>query len=299
MGRYSHDGSGSVIHQDIVRDPDRNLLARIRIYSLFPGIDPFFLSFTDILAYTGGLDFLVNPGLKFFPVFNVRYQFLTQRMFRRQSHECGPVNRIHPGRKDLYRPGRIRERKSDMRSCAFSYPVFLHQKDMFWPFVQPVMTGEKFLGVICYFQEPLFHFFLFDESVTPPASVSDNLLVGQDSLTLRTPVHPAFFAIGQIFVEHLEENPLVPLVVFWKTCVHLSRPVITETQSFQLPFHVRNIIQSPFLGMYPLSNGRIFCGHTQGIPADGMNNVKSFHGHVAGNHISDRIIPYLPHVYAA
>ena len=161
------------------------------------------------------------------------------------------------------------------------------------------MTGEELLGIIRYFQEPLFHFFLFDESVTPPASVSDDLLVGQDSLTLGTPVHLAFFTIGQIFVEHLQENPLVPLIVFRQACIHLSRPVITESQPFQLPFHVRNIIQSPLLGMYPLCDGRIFCGHPQSIPTDGMDDVEPFHGHKAGNNISDRIIPHLTHMYSS
>jgi hypothetical protein len=46
-------------------------------------------------------------------------------------------------------------------------------------------------------------------------------------------------------------------------------------------------------------NGSIFCGHTEGIPSDGMDDIQSFHEFMTGNHIHDGKIPNMSHVNAA
>ncbi len=93
---------------------------------------------------------------------------------------------------------------------------------MLRPLFQLFMAGKERFRIVCYLQEPLLHFLLLDKRFTPPALLADDLFIRQDSLALRTPVDLAFSAVSQIPVEHLQKNPLVPLVILRQTGVDLS-----------------------------------------------------------------------------
>ena len=68
--RHAHDRAGAVIHQDVVRHPDRHLLAVIRIHREMAGVHAVLFDLADVarlsrLALLGDqlIDFLAQIGI--------------------------------------------------------------------------------------------------------------------------------------------------------------------------------------------------------------------------------------------
>src|SRR4030043_1660220 len=120
---------------------------------------------------------------------------------------------------------------------------------MLGPFLEELVSVEKLLGVGRDLQEPMVHLFVFNGRITAPAHSAGRLLVGQDRPALRAPVAPAFLAKGQAALEHLQKNPLVPLVVFRKAGVDLSGPILTLSLALMLAFLVGDVSGGPGRGL--------------------------------------------------
>ena len=76
MGRNSHDGPGTILHQDIIGNPYRYFFAGIRIDGFFSRIDTFFLHFTRVFSEALLRNISFYPLLSLFPLSRVRYQLL-------------------------------------------------------------------------------------------------------------------------------------------------------------------------------------------------------------------------------
>ena len=53
VGGHAHDGAGAVVHQDVVRHPDRHLLAVVRIDGIAAGVDAMLLDLADVAHFPG------------------------------------------------------------------------------------------------------------------------------------------------------------------------------------------------------------------------------------------------------
>src|SRR4030043_2381753 len=170
---------------------------------------------------------------------------------------------------------------------------------MLGPFLEELVSVEKLLGIGRDLQEPMVHLFVFNGRITAPAHSAGRLLVGQDRPASRAPVDPAFLAKGQAALEHLQKNPLVPLVVCRKAGVDFTGPVITITQALQLALHVGDVVEGPGLGMDAVLDRCVLGRHAQGGPADGVEGIEPLHQLEAGDDVSDRVIPDMPHMDSA
>ncbi|OQB56444.1 MAG: hypothetical protein BWX98_01829 [Candidatus Aminicenantes bacterium ADurb.Bin147] len=295
MGRNGHDRSRPVLHQDVIGQPNRDGFARERIDGGDAGVHAFLLGLADLPLGPGGGDRLGKPGAKL-GLPGPPDQIADQGMLGRKNEERRPKDRVQAGGENPDRFPKRRHVEIQIGALASADPIFLHGQDVFGPLAQLGVTGEELVGVGGDFEEPLFHLFLLDGRGAAPANTAGRLLVGQDGPAGRAPIDPAFPAIGQAALNHLEEDPLVPGVVFGQTRVDFPRPVVGEPHPLELGLHVGDIIQRPLLGMDAGLNGGVLGRHAQGVPADGMENIIPPHHLKPGDHVADGIVADVAHV---
>ena len=218
-------------------------------------------------------------------------------MLGREDQERGPIDGVDAGGENADGlPGRG-DREIDGGALALPDPIALHGQDVVGPLGQ--LGVPELLGVIGDLEEPLLHLLLFDRVVAAPAGAPGRLLVGQDGAAGRAPVDPALAAVGQPALEHLEEHPLVPLVIFGQAGVDLPRPIIGEAHALELHLHVGDVVQGPLLGMGAVLDGGVLGRHAQGVPADGMEDIEAAHHLEAGDDVADAVVADVAHMDAA
>ena len=188
----------------------------------------------------------------------------------------------------------------DQRAFAAADPVALHGADFFRPAFQLVQALKQFIGILCGTYKPLFKLALPNNSIfMPPATAVHDLLIRQYRRTLRAPVHLALLAIGQSLLKKLEEEPLVPAIIFRQASGDLARPVIGKAEAIHLRLHIRDVAQRPLARRRVVLNRRVFRRQAKRIPAHGMKHVVAVHPHVAGQRVADGIIAHVSHVQRA
>src|SRR6185369_12355081 len=125
---------------------------------------------------------------------------------------------------------------------------------------------------------------------------SRRLLVREHSLFLRTPVDLRHLLIGQILFEHLQEEPLVPLVIVRPVRRDLARPVITDAETLQLPAHVRDVVFGPVAWIHAAFDRGLFRRLSETVPADGMQHVEALQPLEPGERITNGIVAHVTHV---
>ena len=89
-------------------------------------------------------------------------------------------------------------------------------------------------------------------------------------------------------LEHLEEDPLRPLVVLRIGGVHAAIPIEAVAQHFQLLGEVLDVVLGNNGGMDMVLDGVVLRGQAEGIEADGEQNVIALHALLAGDDIHSR-----------
>ena len=153
-------------------------------------------------------------------------------MLGRQEHRRTAEDRIHARRKDPNRLVESLHRKVHERAGGLADPILLHRDDALGPAHQLFHVVQERVGVGGNFPEPLLELALLDRRLlVPPAAAIDHLLVREHGLALRAPVHAALLAVGESALVHLEEEPLVPAVVFGRAGSDLAPPIVAEAQA--------------------------------------------------------------------
>ena len=302
---HAHDGAITIAHQHVVTDPDRNVLSGQRVRDGQPSVKTLFfarckLGFgrAALLAFFNECrDIRIGCGCMH-----------GQRMLRcdgakRDAHDgvdaCGED--IHATILDelgICIPDVMSKRKPD--TFAFADPVFLHRSHAFGPSIQAMLDLiQQFTGVIGDAQVITWDLALFDQSARAPATAINDLFVGQHSLVNRIPIDDLGFAIGNAFFQHLEKQPLVPLVVLRVASAHLPGPVDRQPHRLHLLFHVGNVVVRPLGGRNLGLDGSVFCGHPKRIPPHGHQHIKPTHAQLPGHHVVDGVVSDMAHVKLA
>src|ERR1700756_5708368 len=132
---------------------------------------------------------------------------------------AGAVDGVDAGGENYNRldAGDIGHSKLHARADRFADPIALHGDDALGPAAFELReVVEEFVGVFGGLEEPLLDLAGFDEGifVAPAVAAVDDLLVGEHRTAFGAPVHAAFLAIGEAALEHAQEKPLVPAIVF-------------------------------------------------------------------------------------
>ena len=301
MGWNAHDRAGAVIHQNVIRDPDRHLFAVVGIHRQVFGIHAMLFDLAKVAAFFRF--FLLGDELLYFSskLRVKRGKFRGNWMFGSKLDRRCSVDRIDARSEhgnDI--AAGVVEPEINQRTFAAPDPVALHGAHFFRPAGETVQIAQQFLRVIRSAKEPLLQFALLNQRVfVAPAASADDLFVGQHSATFRAPVDLALFAISQPALVHLQKKPLVPSVIFRKAGSNFARPVVGEAQPLHLHLHVRDVTKRPFARRNFGGYRGVFRRQAERIPSHGMQDVVAVHPHVTGKRVANRVIAHVPHVQRA
>src|ERR1700688_3447877 len=100
----------------------------------------------------------------------------------------------------------------------------------------------------------------------PPAISVHHLLVGQHRAALGTPVHAALFPVSQPALQHAQEEPLVPPVIFRLARGNFPPPVKADPKAPQHSLKFRNVVVSPDSRMGIIFYRRVFSRQAKSVP---------------------------------
>ena len=99
-------------------------------------------------------------------------------------------------------------------------------------------------------------------------------------------------------LEHLQEDPLRPLVVVGVGGVHAAIPVEAVAQHLQLIGEVLDVVLGDHGGMDVVLDGVVLRGQAEGVEPDGEQNVIALHPLFAGHDVHGRKGPGMAHMQA-
>ena len=151
--------------------------------------------------------------------------------------------------------------------------------------IQIVQIVDQALSVLGDAQHPLALFLADDLTAAVLAHALHHFFVGQNALAAGAPVDGHGGLIGKPLLEHLEEYPLGPLVVFGVGGIHAAVPVETVAQHFQLIGEVGNILFGNYRGVNMVLYGVVLRGQTKSVKADGEKDIVALHPLFAGHDV--------------
>ena len=226
-------------------------------------------------------------------------QLVEQRMIRRQDHGRRTVDRVDSRGEhtNLLVAIPVLYLEVDIRAFTAAHPIALTFQNLVGPTGFDLFNvGDELFCIVRDAQEPLFQISLLDGRTAAPADPSRRLFVREHSLFFGTPVDLRGLLIGQILFEHLQEEPLVPLVIIRPVRSDLARPVVTDAETLQLPAHVRDVVFGPVAWIHATFDRGLFRRLAETVPADGMQHVEALQALEPRERITDGIVAHVSHV---
>ena len=215
-------------------------------------------------------------------------------MLRREHHEGAAEERVGSRGEDgdpILARDLAAQREGDLRALGAADPVALHQLDRLG--IIDAVEVEQLVGVGGGAEHPLFHLLRFDDLVATfadanPFVVANDLLVGEHGAAGRAEVAVGQGAIGQAVLVQLEEPPLGPAVVLGIGGGELTGPVERRAHRLELAGHVLDVGVGPLLGMRLVVDRRVLGGQTEGVEAQGKEDVLALHPLPTGGNVGRR-----------
>ena len=303
--RHAHHGTVAVAHEHVVAHPhvygstrERVRHRQARAHALL------FLRGEFGLGGAASLAFLDEGGHRGVGFRRVHRQRVLGRDGAEGHAHYGVGTRgedVHPAvlqRLTIFTLDVVRE--GEAHALALADPVLLHQLHTLGPARQVVLHVLQQLGrVLRDLQVVAGDLALFHQGARAPAAAVDHLLVGQHGLVHRVPVHHLGAALGDAGLQHLQEQPLVPLVVLGRAGRDLAAPVDGQAHGQHLSLHVGDVVVGPLRGGYLVLHRRVFRGQAEGVPAHGHEHVEALHPQMTGQHVVDGVVAHVPHVQLA
>ena len=230
------------------------------------------------------------------PVFDEGLPLLQQRMLRGDDHVGGAEQGVGTGgvHRDLIVHVGL-ERHLGAGGAADPVALLdLHALDE----VHVVQIVDEPLGIGGDLQHPLALFLADDLAAAALAHAVDHFLVGQHALAAGTPVHGHGGLVGQTVLEHLQEDPLRPLVIVGVGGVHAAIPVEAVAQHLQLAGEVFDVVLRHHSRMDVVLDGVVLRGQAEGVKADGEQDVVALHPLFAGDDVHGGKGPGMTHMQA-
>ena len=164
---------------------------------------------------------------------------------------------------------------------------------------QAVAPREQLLGVVGDLEEPALDLLGEHLGVAAPAAAVLDLLVGEDGLAGRAPVHRRALLVGEAALEHADEDELLPAVVGGVAGRHLAIPVVGDAHAAELRAHVGDVLVGPHRGVHAVVDGGVLGGEAEGVPPHRVEHVVPAHPLVPREQIADGVHAHVTHVDAA
>ena len=297
VGRHGHNRAGAVVGQHVVAGVHRDLLAVHRIDCVTmqkdTGLGPIRCQPIDL----GDRPQRLHIGREFGFRRGAGSKFGSQVAVGCHHKKRCPIQRVRTGGKDRDRLVASHDRKLHLGPLGATDPVALHRQHLVRPLAFELFhVGQQPVGIVGDPEVPLGEFALGHRRVAALAESADYLLIGQHRLTVGTPVDVGGFAVRQPTVVHLQEKPLVPVVILRVAGVQGAVPV----EGAGISAH-----RSPLGGDVFIRPGRrvdsaldrgILRWEAERVPADGVQHVEPPLHPVPRQHIAQCIGLGVPHV---
>ena len=173
-------------------------------------------------------------------------------------------------------------------------PVALHDLGPLGP-LEVVDGLEQLVGVPGDAEEPLLEVALRDEVAGALAgAVGKDLLVGQDGLAPRAPVHGGRGPVGQAGVPEPEEDQLRPLDVLGVMAADLAPPVVDGAEAGQR----RGQLGDPGVREDPRVraglDGGVLGRQAERVEAERAEDTLAQHGLIANDQVTERVVTHVP-----
>ena len=178
-------------------------------------------------------------------------------------------------------------------------PVALHDLYAFRPTGHMIQISKQTICIICNFQEPLRQIFFNNRILTAPALPFFHLFICKNRMTMVTPVYFCFLFIRKPPLIKNLKKILRMFIIIFTASQDFSFPIIRKPELFLLTRHILNIRICPFSRSNSMLDSGIFRRHAESIISHRMNNIKPLHGFKAGYHVTNRVIPHMPHMKIA
>ena len=263
MRRDSHNRAGSIPHQDVVSDPDRDPFPIDWVDRVGTGEDagllPPFRFALDVRLPRCFFDIGVDRRL-----LRLGCELPDQRMFRGKDHERRAPERIGSRRENDERVAGFGFERHG-RAFRSADPVRLKRSNAF----RPVHPGkiEELIGVLGRPEVPLIQVFLDNRRSAAFAMpiVTPDLFPGERRVARGAPVDRREFLIRQPVFQQLNEKPLRPAVILRFRADNLTAPVKHAAHRFKLIAHVVDIFKRPFCRVDIMLDGGVFGGEPERV----------------------------------
>ena len=304
-----HDRTGTVVGDHIVGHPDGHLLAVDGIDDIAAG-ECTVLFVVALGALDGGdLRGRLDEVEHFLLMLGSGNQFLQALVFGGEHEEAAAEQGVSAGGEDgdvVFGSGvfggialLVAQQEFHFGALGAADPVRLLLLDAVGPAIQGIQVVQQLLGVVGDLEVPLGQVALLHLAVAAPALAFDDLLVRQNGLAARAPVHGVVAALDQSALPELQEEVLAPAVVFGVAGHDHAVPVIGETHALEALLLGLDIAVGPLGRMALALDCGVFRRQAECVPAHGMQHVVAAHAVVARQHVADAVIARVAHMDVA
>ena len=296
VGRHRHDRAGAVLHQHVVGDPDRDLLAGHGVRRVPPGEDARLLALLALLGGARAGDARVRTHL--LGAGQALGQLVDERRLGRDHEEGRTEERVRPGGEHRDVELELVHPEENLGALGATDPVRL---DLLRP-LRPVdrrQIVEQRVGVGRDLEEPLRHVADLDDRVAAPTPAVDDVLVREHRLVVRAPVDRRLLAVGEPVLEELQEEPLRPPVVRRLVRRDLAVPVDRPPHPAHLLDDRRDVALGDLERAAALLDRRVLRRQPERVEAHrAQHRVPGATAEVR-DHVAERVVQHVPHVQAS
>ena len=287
VARNAHDDAGAIAHEDVVGNKHGQRLVRHGIHDLDALETDTGLFLVELAALEVGLVrslFLI--GGDSVPVGDMRLPLLEQRVLGRDNHVRRAEERVGTGGIDgdvVTDVGLER----DLGTGGAADPVALLNLDAL-DVIHIIQIVDQALGVLRDGEHPLALLLAYDLAAAALADAVDDLFVCQHALAARAPVDRHGGLIGQTVLEHLQEDPLCPLIVGRVGRVDRAIPVKAVAEHLELLGEVCNVVFRDNGRMDVVFDGIVLGRQTERIKSDREQDIVALHPALAADDVHRR-----------
>ena len=287
VARNAHDDTGAVAHQNVVRDEHRHDLTGRGVDDLDAVETNAGLVLIELaalkVALAGGGSLI---GLDLVPVLDEILPLLEHRVLGRNDRvghaEEGIDARGVNG--DVIAGVGL---EGDLRAGRAADPVALLGLDAL-NVVDLVKIVDQTVGILRDAQHPLALFLADNGRAAALAHTFNDLFIGKHALAARAPVDRHRGLVGKVMLEHLQENPLRPLVVARVGRVHHAIQVEAVAEHLELAGEVLDVLRRNDGGVNVVLDGKVLRRQAEGVKAHGVEDVVTLHALLAADDVHRR-----------